>query len=104
MDSDASPYDDLQGFIDLPERAQVIGFSKLWIAPNHPLVPLGQRGRGRAYVLVWSLHKEFMAAVASRAEQFEAPHWSVELASIGERFTWPAWVYSHRSLFLSLSP
>ena len=90
MDSETCPYDDLQGYVDLPERAKAIGLSKLWIASTHPLVPVQQRGRGQVYVMVWKMHQEFMARVAARAEQFEAPHWTVVLASIGACFLYAA--------------
>lgn len=90
MSAHTYSYNDFQGSLDLPARAQAVGLSKLWFAPNHPLVPSPSRGKGQVYVAVWGLHKKFMAGVASRAERFQAPDWRTELGRIGAYFFFTA--------------
>ena len=84
MSSHTPPFPDLQGYINLPNRCNKPGMSTLWIAPHHPLVPDALKGTGRVLVLVWRLRPSFMKDVYERAREAEAPHWSEDLAHLGE--------------------
>ena len=84
MSPDNPPFPDLVGSIDLPHRRGKAGMSTLWIAPEHPLVPEALRDTGRVLVLIWKLRPSFMKAVYERAREAEAPHWSEDLANLGE--------------------
>ena len=84
MSVNIPPFPDLVGSIDLPNRQGKPGMSTLWIAAEHPLVPDALKSTGRVLVLVWRLRPSFMKAVYERAREAEAPHWSEDLANLGE--------------------
>lgn len=101
------PFPDLTSHVDLPARNGKPGLTTLYIAENHPQVPKSCRP-ARSYVLVWDTRPSVMERIFKRVVGERAPHWSVELKSIGACFSYyfvqSTVVYYGRLLAVPLLP